>query len=108
MKFMQKYRHKGVFYMDEDSVKDKNDVRLRANNEATGHDEFDKSALPAVSAVVPVFPPLWLLPPLRTLLAADASARRRLWETGKDEMDSFNRGRHDVQVSWCVYLRVDV
>lgn len=46
MKFMQKYRHKGVFYMDETSVKSKDDIRLRANNEATGIDQFDKSALP--------------------------------------------------------------
>ncbi len=34
---------------DEDSLKNKDDVRLRANNEATGVDEFDKSALPKVS-----------------------------------------------------------
>ena len=34
--FLQKYYHKGVFYMDEDSIKDKQDARLKAYDEATG------------------------------------------------------------------------
>ncbi len=43
-----RYRHKGVFYLDESSVKSKEDVRLRPINMATGMDTFDKAALPKV------------------------------------------------------------
>lgn len=48
---MQKYYHKGAFYMDEDSVKDTSDVRLRAADAATGEDKFNKEALPQVMQV---------------------------------------------------------
>ena len=50
-KFMQKYYHKGAFYVDEDSVKVNNDVRLRDANGATLNDKFDKSALPKIMQV---------------------------------------------------------
>lgn len=64
--FMQKYYHKGVFYMDEKSMKDgaqvkrrrdfadpvaKPDVRRRSYAEATGEDRFNKEALPKVMQV---------------------------------------------------------
>lgn len=51
MKFMQKYYHKGAFYMDEDSIKDKGDVRLRVADGATLEDKFDRAALPKVMQV---------------------------------------------------------
>lgn len=35
-RFLQKYYHKGVFYLDESSIKDKEDVRKKAYEEATG------------------------------------------------------------------------
>ncbi len=45
--FMQRYYHKGVFYMDESSVnKDGGDVRLREYNEPTLEDRWDKEKLP--------------------------------------------------------------
>eukprot|EP01084_Bolivina_argentea_P258189 435179_1 len=47
MAFMQRYHHKGAFYMDDDSLKDPNDPRLRDTSEATGADIFNKAALPA-------------------------------------------------------------
>jgi microfibrillar-associated protein 1 len=50
--FMQKYFHKGVFYMDEDSIKDKDDVRLKNYaKEATLEDHVDKEKLPEVLQV---------------------------------------------------------
>ena len=50
--FMQKHYHKGVFYMDEDSLKDKNDVRLRVDADAaTGADKVDKKILPKAMQV---------------------------------------------------------
>ena len=54
LNFMQRYYHKGAFYMDEDSLRDKNDVRRKAAEyaqAATGEDKFDKSKLPAVMQV---------------------------------------------------------
>ena len=58
LKFMQKYYHKGAFYMDDDSLrKDKNvaavkdDVRERDYDAATGEDQFDFAALPKVLQV---------------------------------------------------------
>lgn len=51
-KFMQRYYHKGVFYMDEDSVKKaENDVRTRNYAEPTLEDRIDKEKLPAVMQV---------------------------------------------------------
>ena len=52
-KFMQKYYHKGAFYMDEESVAKggKDDVRRRAADEATGEDKFNKASLPSVMQV---------------------------------------------------------
>ena len=51
--FMQKYFHKGAFYMDEDTLaKDPEDVRKKDYAaEATGDDKFNKSALPEVLQV---------------------------------------------------------
>jgi microfibrillar-associated protein 1 len=49
-KYLQKYYHKGVFYMDEDSVQ-KDDVRARDFSEATLEDKFDRASLPAVLQV---------------------------------------------------------
>ena len=40
--FMQKYYHKGVFYMDDDSLKADGDVRKNNFNEPTLEDKFDK------------------------------------------------------------------
>eukprot|EP00814_Leptocylindrus_danicus_P003615 CAMPEP_0116031602 /NCGR_PEP_ID=MMETSP0321-20121206/17654_1 /TAXON_ID=163516 /ORGANISM="Leptocylindrus danicus var. danicus, Strain B650" /LENGTH=486 /DNA_ID=CAMNT_0003506843 /DNA_START=287 /DNA_END=1748 /DNA_ORIENTATION=- len=53
-KFMQRYYHKGAFYMDEDSLKDKDDVRHKAEEyarAATGEDKYDKKNLPKVMQV---------------------------------------------------------
>lgn len=50
IKFMQKYYHKGAFYMDEESM-DADDVRKRNYNEATLEDKFNKAALPKVMQV---------------------------------------------------------
>jgi len=57
-KYLQKYYHKGVFYMDEDSIqkakaksgKDE-DVRLKEYNEPTLEDKFDREKLPEVLQV---------------------------------------------------------
>lgn len=71
MKFMQRYHHKGAFYVDEDSMKDtdkeaekakvgvkswyategKQDVRRRKTNGATGRDQFNMEALPKIMQV---------------------------------------------------------
>jgi hypothetical protein len=51
MRFMQKYYHKGVFYMDEDSTKDEGDVRNKKFNEPTLDDNFNKEQLPTVLQV---------------------------------------------------------
>ena len=50
IKFMQKYYHKGSFYMDDDSL-EKNDVRKKEYNEPTLEDKFDKTLLPKVMQV---------------------------------------------------------
>jgi microfibrillar-associated protein 1 len=52
-KFLQKYYHKGVFYMDESSIKNKNeeDVRLKEYNMPTLEDNFDKEKLPKILQV---------------------------------------------------------
>lgn len=51
LKFMQKYYHKGAFYMDDSSVRDKEDVRKRDASEATLEDKFNKEMLPQVMQV---------------------------------------------------------
>lgn len=60
-KFMQRYYHKGVFYMDEDSLKPqavdpssgevKVDVRKRDYSAPTLEDKYDKEHLPSVLQV---------------------------------------------------------
>ncbi|KAF1332117.1 Microfibrillar-associated protein 1, partial [Globisporangium splendens] len=50
-KFMQKYHHKGVFYVDETSIRDKDDVRNRDIAGATLEDKFNKEMLPKVMQV---------------------------------------------------------
>ena len=51
MKFLQKYYHKGVFYMDTDSVRDAGDVRAKDYNAPTLEDAVDKEKLPQVLQV---------------------------------------------------------
>ncbi|GMF16783.1 unnamed protein product [Phytophthora lilii] len=51
LKFMQKYYHKGAFYVDDDSVRSKDDVRKRDADGATLEDKFNKEMLPAVMQV---------------------------------------------------------
>lgn len=48
---MQKYYHKGAFYVDDDSVRSKDDVRKRDATEATLEDKFNKEMLPTVMQV---------------------------------------------------------
>jgi len=51
-KFLQKYYHKGAFYMDDESIHDKkNDARKKSYDAPTGEDKFDKSILPKVMQV---------------------------------------------------------
>ena len=56
-KFLQKYHHKGSYFMDEDSIREaeskegKKDVRKREGDGAVGEDLFDKSMLPKVMQV---------------------------------------------------------
>ena len=55
-KFLQKYYHKGAFYMDDESLVTrgaggKEDVRKREYDAPTLEDKYDKSALPAVMQV---------------------------------------------------------
>jgi microfibrillar-associated protein 1 len=51
-RFMQKYYHKGVFYMDEDSVKkEERDVRTLEFSAPTLEDHVDKEKLPAIMQV---------------------------------------------------------
>lgn len=47
---MQKYYHKGAFYMDEGSVSS-NDVRARAADAPAEHEAVDRSALPKLLQV---------------------------------------------------------
>lgn len=51
VKFMQKYYHKGVFYMDEDSLKQPDDVRKKDFTAPTLEDRFNFEALPKVLQV---------------------------------------------------------
>lgn len=51
-KFLQKYYHKGAFYMDDDTLaKDKTDVRKLDYNEPTLEDKYNRESLPAVMQV---------------------------------------------------------
>ena len=50
IKFMQKYYHKGAFYMDDESL-EVNDPRKKEYNEPTLEDKFDKTMLPKVMQV---------------------------------------------------------
>ena len=51
-KFMQKYYHKGVFYMDDSSLaKDPDDVRAKDYSAPTLWDKFDVEKLPEVMQV---------------------------------------------------------
>ncbi|KAE8910300.1 hypothetical protein PF005_g1393 [Phytophthora fragariae] len=51
LKFMQKYYHKGAFYVDDDSIRSKDDVRKRDADGATLEDKFNNEMLPAVMQV---------------------------------------------------------
>ncbi len=51
MKFLQKYYHKGVFYMDVDSIKDTSDVRTKDYVAPTLGDHIDKDKLPQIMQV---------------------------------------------------------
>ena len=48
--FMQKYYHKGAFYMDDEAL-EATDVRKRSYAEPTLEDKFDKAAMPKVMQV---------------------------------------------------------
>jgi microfibrillar-associated protein 1 len=50
-KFMQKYYHKGAFYIDDTSIRVRDDVRKRDTSEATLDDKFNKEMLPKVLQV---------------------------------------------------------
>lgn len=49
--FLQKYYHKGVFYLDEDSVKTEDDIRNRDFHAPTEKDLVDKRTLPKIMQV---------------------------------------------------------
>lgn len=51
LNFLQKYYHKGVFYMDQDSIKTQGDVRLKDYNAPTLGDTVDKLKLPEIMRV---------------------------------------------------------
>lgn len=51
MKFLQKYYHKGVFYMDNDSLKQSDDVRAKEYMAPTLEDHVDKEKLPQILQV---------------------------------------------------------
>ncbi len=50
-KYMQKYYHKGVFYMDESSLRSENDVRKKDYSAPTLEDHVDREKLPQVMQV---------------------------------------------------------
>jgi microfibrillar-associated protein 1 len=50
-KFLQKYYHKGVFYMDNESIRQKDDVRARDYSAPTLEDNIDKEKLPQIMQV---------------------------------------------------------
>ena len=49
--FLQKYYHKGVFYLDEESVKTDDDIRNRDFHVPTEKDKVNKLLLPKVMQV---------------------------------------------------------
>ena len=49
--FLQKYYHKGVFYMDDSSIQSKDDVRNRDFHAPTERDKVNKLALPKIMQV---------------------------------------------------------
>lgn len=49
--FLQKYYHKGVFYLDEESVKNDDDIRNRDFHAPTEKDMVNKKLLPKVMQV---------------------------------------------------------
>ena len=49
--FLQKYYHKGVFYLDEDSIKNDDDIRNRDFHAPTEKDMVDKRTLPKIMQV---------------------------------------------------------
>ena len=51
MKFLQKYYHKGAFYMDSDSVQKGEDVRARDYSAATQEDNINRETLPKILQV---------------------------------------------------------
>lgn len=51
MKFLQKYYHKGVFYMDMGSIKEASDVRTKDYISPTLGDHVDKEKLPQIMQV---------------------------------------------------------
>nr|CCA18116.1 predicted protein putative [Albugo laibachii Nc14] len=50
-KFLQKYYHKGAFYVDDDSVPKNEDIRKRDTSDATLEDKHNKEILPKVMQV---------------------------------------------------------
>jgi microfibrillar-associated protein 1 len=50
-KFLQKYYHKGAFYMDNDSLKSASDIRTKDYSEPTLEDRIDKEKLPQILQV---------------------------------------------------------
>jgi microfibrillar-associated protein 1 len=50
-KFLQKYYHKGVFFMDDDTLNNKEDVRNRDYSAPTLEDNYNKEVLPQVLQV---------------------------------------------------------
>lgn len=50
-KFLQKYYHKGAFYMDTSSVKTGADVRAKDYSAPTAEDKIDKERLPQIMQV---------------------------------------------------------
>jgi microfibrillar-associated protein 1 len=51
IKFLQKYYHKGAFYMDDGTVKQDDDVRRKEYNAPTLGDHTDKEKLPQIMQV---------------------------------------------------------
>ena len=50
-KFLQKYYHKGAFYLDSTSIKSQDDVRAKDYSDPTLEDKIDKEKLPSILRV---------------------------------------------------------